>query len=89
MHHCIDPSREVPSKTFDIKNVGAVRAELIAETDETIVLFLNSIFDQTHSSVLDRLVWTRSGAGLGQIRSGLNLDKARSCKVFLIFLSLL
>lgn len=65
MNQYIDPSREVPSKTFNIKNVAAVRAELIAERAETSVLFLNSIFDQTHSSVLDGLVWTRSGAGLG------------------------
>lgn len=78
MNQCIDPSREVLSKTFNIKNVDAVRAQLIDERAEISVLFLNSTFDQTHSTMLDGIVWTRSGAGLGQTRAGLDLDKARS-----------
>lgn len=61
----IGPSREISSKTFKMKNVDALEAEFIAERAEASVLFLQSIFDHTHISMLDGLVWTSYKAGLG------------------------
>lgn len=64
----VDPSREISSQTFNIKNV--VAEGKIAERGEASILSLNSIFSYTHCSLLDWLDWTRCRSDYNWTRSG-------------------